>query len=470
MNTKLRFAAHPAFHFLVNEAFTDLINDAIESRFTGVAIALQYYGANTTTAARFDIGIDFTVSGNANASFDGSAGVGDLIDISTVGDAILAVKADFNVSTVLAVVFEANDVEQLVLIGNACSEAENATFSCDLEAASFNLTIDTIDYPLVLEKQTNSSASDALNAAFAAAVNDTAVRPTVREVGANVLTITFNSTSSAVELVVLKTCTPLPAVPAKPPAILTCPDGESTYNVSNSYGLTDDTISKRPFQIAVGKTSIAASFEITGETTLVANVGGVIEVKAVLQAAFSGWLTLNLGMGGFLRFSEWLAALISIFNTDSDGYIAEFFTSTASFEGDLSAYISALAPFDFIPPIDANGAFAEPFEIDFLFIKNESLPEDEQVQRASPNITFEVDLPRIGGLRNLEFRDIIELLGQVLEFLVGAEVDQTPQSCSGGLLGMEIAGQAVFSYQVPSKWSALLCRFCTLITSHLISH
>ena len=414
-------------------------------------------------AARLELSIDFAVSRSATAKFNGSAGIGDLIDISTVGNATLDVTVEFNVSTVLAVIFEPNSEEELVLIGNACGKEDNSTFSCGLEETQFKLTIIDNGYGGDLPQtfllnltgsngDTNASASAQLITALEELPLE--LQPIVREVGANVLTITFNSTTSAVELIALKDCTE----PGNTSAVLgtdmlICPTGQSSVNIFNSYGLSDDMPAKRPFQIAMGNSSIIASFVITGDVILAANVGGVIEVEADLHAQFGGSLTLHLGTDEFLTFPKWLAALISIFHEKSEGYIKEFFTPTASFEGDFTAEVEALAPFNF-GSIDATGAFDEAFEIDFFELKNTpGLP------RKVPNISFEVDLPNIGGVRNLSFAQVVELLAQVLEFLIGAGADDTPTSCSGGLLGKEIGDQPVFSYQVPSKWSGCRAEF-----------
>jgi hypothetical protein len=451
-NTKVRFATHPLFRFLSNPDFTDLINRAIRSRFTAVDIVLKYVPASDS-AARFELKISFDHQLDATVQFDGSIGVGDLIDISTVGNATLEVNADFSVSTVLAVIFEPNVDEKLVLIGNACGKSTNATFTCDLEPVTFKLKIgedsEMVEYVITTAAGTDASATAALRTALLASMPDDNVRPNVTEVGANVLTLSFPEATSSVKLEVDKNCISDAVQNATAPTILYCNDGKRTYKVFNSYGLTDDTLSKRGFQIAVGDTSISAGFEIAGDVIMAANVGGVIEVEADLTSSLSGKLELTLGTpGAFLRFSKWLAALISIFNTASEGHRVDFFKPTASFEANFSASVQALAPFDIIPEIEVSGAFADTFDIDFFFVKNASLPS---VSRKLPNVTFEVDLPDIGGLRNLSLQDVVELLGQVLEFLIGAEADQTPTSCSGGLLGMKIADQAVFSYQVPGK-------------------
>lgn len=67
------------------------------------------------------------------------------------------------------------------------------------------------------------------------------------------------------------------------------------------------------------------------------------------------------------------------------------------------------------------------------------------------DIEFVVDLPSVGNIRNLSFTDVVELLQLALEFLVGdTEVDSV-ESCSGGLLGLEVDNEPIFTYKLPGK-------------------
>ena len=61
-----------------------------------------------------------------------------------------------------------------------------------------------------------------------------------------------------------------------------CNDDQAIINIENDYGLTDQTVSKRSWQIAVGETSIKANFTVTLDVRITSNVGNVIEITADL--------------------------------------------------------------------------------------------------------------------------------------------------------------------------------------------
>jgi hypothetical protein len=68
-------------------------------------------------------------------------------------------------------------------------------------------------------------------------------------------------------------------------------------------------------------------------------------------------------------------------------------------------------------------------------------------------------MPGFGAAKNLSFRDIVDLLVQSMEFLVGGGSDDAVDSCSGGLLGRQILGVNVFTYQIPGEYK--MCRVCS---------
>ena len=221
--------------------------------------------------------------------------------------------------------------------------------------------------------------------------------------------------------------------------MLDCDEGLSNVNIKNDYGLTDQAISKKSYQIAIGDAKIEASFTVTLDVTISTNLGDVIEVTADLFGEISGVLTLSLGTGELLPYTDWLIGLVSIFNANSTGYIADFFKAGAVFNASFNALVEPSFPFNLLGSADATGGFKTPFEINFL----------QPDETGYPDIDFEVEIDGIGDVRNLTFKQVIAILGEALEWLIGSSEDDSIESCSGGLLGKEIDGVNVFTYQLP---------------------
>ena len=178
-------------------------------------------------------------------------------------------------------------------------------------------------------------------------------------------------------------------------------------------------------------------------------MGGVIEVQSTLNALLQGSLTLTVGSPteSILPFSDWIVALTKINATATDeGYIDQFFSASANFEGDVSATVSLLEPFSFdgMPTPSFTGTL-DTFAIDFF-----------AYEKPKPTFDLTIDgLPNIGNVKDLSFSDVIDILGSALEFLVGDPDVDDVTTCSGGLLGTEISGQNVFTYQLPGKFDRL---------------
>ncbi len=223
----------------------------------------------------------------------------------------------------------------------------------------------------------------------------------------------------------------------KQSSVLECEEDELVSPIANDYGLEDFILSKRKWQIAIGDSSISANVTVSLDVTLSTNVGGVIEVTAELAGNISGYLELSLGTGELLPFSDWLVGLINIFDSTSEGFIPDFFEASATFDANFEASVEPSSPFNLLATASASGGFAEPFVIDFLS-KNFSYPE----------IEFDVNIEGIGDVRKLTFKQVVAILADVLEFLVGSGEDDGVDSCSGGLLG-----QDAFTYQLPGTSS-----------------
>lgn len=220
-----------------------------------------------------------------------------------------------------------------------------------------------------------------------------------------------------------------------------CAEDELVDPIPNDYGLEDFSLSKRKWQIAIGDSSITANITVALDVTLSTNVGGVIEVTAALDGTIAGSLVLSIGTGELLPFSDWLVGLINIFgNSSTPGFIADFFEASATFEANFDASVEPSSPFNLLATASATGSFAEPFVIDFL-----------SKDFSYPDIDFEVNIDGIGDVRKLTFKQVVAILADVLEFLIGSNEDDAVDSCSGGLLG-----QDAFTYQLPGASGRLL--------------
>jgi hypothetical protein len=172
-----------------------------------------------------------------------------------------------------------------------------------------------------------------------------------------------------------------------------------------------------------------------------ASVGGVIEVGADVEASLSGDLSFAANeYGDFLPFNEWLITLKDISGNP------EFFRGQFSLDGSFDIGVTVQQPFEVEVPGTFSGGFGvssesrSPFVLDF---------KDPNLTSRRPDLFLEIDLPEIGDIRNLSFADVVRLLKQALEFLVGGEEEDSATSCSGGLLGKEFFGENVFTYQIP---------------------
>lgn len=403
---------------------TDKMEQVLESRFlpAGVTVDFTYVPevSSPYEAARFEVDLGFATDFNVSAGLDASFGLGDLADV-TVADAYINATGAASFKANFGVILGANDDEELVLIGNSCY-GKNFTCAAPTSAYKVNLTYTFLNGTEVFKTLTltgngTSTPATVLNDTLKAATG-TDVRMETQ--GTALLVIRFNSTIQNYTLTVPKI---------------------NTTAIATVYGFTDSVLSKKKFQMAIGTVSAEGRINVTGGADIAANVGGVIAVNSSLGAALSGSVNVSVG-DDFIPAGDWIVALTKIFgDASTEGYRAGFLTANASFDGNFSASVQALKPFDFAR-VNATGQFLEPFAIDFLNVNASKL---------RPNVTFVVDLPKIGNLRDMTFKDVIEPLQLALEFLVGADDGDSVETCSGGLLGLEIGGSSVFTYQIPGK-------------------
>ena len=215
--------------------------------------------------------------------------------------------------------------------------------------------------------------------------------------------------------------------------MLVCGENKKVEYLENDYGLQDQDLSRRPFQIAVWQASIGATFDVEGQENLFATVGGVVEVETNLSVSLFGDLSLSVGSGDLLPFCDWLIAITSIFQPEKGpGYIDGFLNASSTFPtGNLSGKVKALPPFDDVPEVEVGGGFVG-FDVDFIG------------KNSSPPVMLDIDL--LASIRDLSFADVVNSLSKAVKFVVGDGESQSVESCSGGLLGKDLV-----SYQIPSK-------------------
>ncbi len=161
-----------------------------------------------------------------------------------------------------------------------------------------------------------------------------------------------------------------------------------------------------------------------------------IEVTADLVADLRISLSLTLGIGELIPFTDWLVALLAITSATDEGYIPNFLQAKADLNGTFGAIVRARPPFGAAGPISANGYVTH--TLDFLNIN----------ASGSPNVTMKVDMPSL---------ELVDILALAMQLLVGGRSNVTVDSCTGGLLGVEVGDVAVFAYPIPGESSFSVC-------------
>ena len=194
---------------------------------------------------------------------------------------------------------------------------------------------------------------------------------------------------------------------------------------------------KKGFQFGIGLTKISADLDVSGSSVVVANVGGVIEVEGDVEASITGSLQLSAGSKGQLvPLNDWLSTMKNIKKRENVG----FGSAQVTVDGFFDASVKATAPF----ALDVGkfeGSFKQPFILDLFNNTNGT--------GSRPDIVFDINLPNMGDLSNLTFEQVVGLLKQALDFLVGSKEGDTVDSCTGGLMGKEVFGEPVFLYKIP---------------------
>jgi len=435
-------ASTPSFvpRFTNWEGLTALVEKSIQEslQVEGLTVKLNYVPSVSTIPARVELDLGFKYIIKKAATVDTSIEIGDLADIS-VDDGKLSVGAGVTLGTSLAVLFAPNQVDNLVVT----MQTPCTGFSCSsLAQLGYKLEYQFVGSETTETKYGTLSAGSGKPST--ALKNDSTLRTvlsSVEEMGNNILVLKFLQKIQKVKIspkgrVCLKKGTTDEIAYGE----YDCPDGYSFREIiKNNYGLKDVSKKKIPFQIAVGETTVGATLDVDGAVSIVSNIGGVIEATAEVNAAFNGMLDLKVNPKdrGYVGFTEWLADISAIkAETGQTG----FFQAVAKFQGSVTGSATAAAPFDGLKA-SFRGDMAT-YNVDFL-------AANALVNK--PKFNVEVHLPTIGNIKDMSFEDIVGLMEKSLEFLVGDEEDKAEalKSCSGGLLGKEIAGEKIFLYPIP---------------------
>lgn len=169
---------------------------------------------------------------------------------------------------------------------------------------------------------------------------------------------------------------------------------ELTQNTTvNPFGLKNSIQKKRAFQFATGLTEVSAELALGGFADIAAKVGP-IEAEASIEAGITGSVLLSAGSKGvLLPVNEWLSKMKNITLPENAG----FGTAKVTLDGSFDVIASALG-FD----VSATGRLAKPFVLDLM--------NRTAIRTQTPQVILDIDLPNIGDLRNLSFKDVIKLL------------------------------------------------------------
>jgi hypothetical protein len=344
-------------------------------------------------------------------SFSSKLELGDLASV-VVEDASFGLSGGIRVAAEFGIVFGPDEKSSLTLVGQRTNE--NETSSCN--ATAFNVTIhyeknntegnETI---VIVSKCDIKGKLSSLQEAFSKSRLGSDVN--VSEIGSSGLfALTFDSVYSYARVTV----------------------ANGTENDLKRYGLVNGEYEKKSqFQFTIGLFDLTAETELTGNAAVTANVADVLEVTADVDATLFGQVRFAAGkQGQLIPFDDWLATLIAIKDNTSEYYVDNFAVASLTFDGNIAATVSVE---DLGLSTTATGRFEEPYKLNLLSLG--VIPR--------PKFALDVDLPNFGDLRNLSFGDLINLLNQALELLVGSEEADTVESCTGGLLGGDFFAQKI---------------------------
>ena len=392
--------------------------------FTGIdtTITVVYSEGYGDVPGRFLFGIEFSKTlVPLDVSFASSLALGDVADIS-VTNSNLMVEGRLSVSNEFGVIFAPDDTEEMKLtagLSGPVDDDDGLTSTCPSSDANIDFSIRWRNTTMCLDSvrdicTTNvtvtcsgGTTADDRVTNMRSALYSTNLRDDVTAslVGTSTLVLSFIPTFSYAEIYI-----------------------ETEYE-DNIFGLNNETMKKSQFQFANGQAQFAVDVGVSGNAEVAANVGGVVEISADIEAELSGSLLLKAGNAGeLIPMGDWVSKVINLTAPEN----ARFAEASASFDGSFSITGSVNEPFEMTMP-STRGEFREPYQLNLLALitsGSASIPEPD----------IRLDIPSIGDLGNLTFKDVINLLQQFLGFLIGEEEGDSVDTCSGGLLGKEIDG------------------------------
>ena len=452
----------PRFRNIVE--FQGLINKAVKKSVGGsnVGVVINYVprDADAGTAARLSATVEIGYGRSFDFGFDTSLAIGDLTTIEVVGDDLenppkFNTAIDVQLESTVGVTLGPSKDEQIILVANGCDPTCNAPaiyigvkYQEDGDDEWKTLPggeIISLDVGNPLDRLQTSQLNSITKELFQ--LDD-----------APLIIIKFLPKISRVKITIPKCCDGGSELKQECPPNTKeiggselkqeCPPNTEVIEYPNYmyYFKTDQEMSKKPFQVGMGNTTIDAGFTIKADATITANVGEVIEVEAGLSANLTGDLSLNITVpktDELLPFQDWIVAITKVNHTDSVGHISDFFRANATFTGGVNASISLKEPFSLSgDPFTVNGTLDE-YTIKFR--------GDPFLNR--PKFTLEPKFPNIGNVSKLSFDDVLDVLEIALEFLIGDPEESSVQSCDAGLLGLEVFGKNIFAERLPGKTS-----------------
>jgi hypothetical protein len=416
INAPVNPSAVPRFNTMAD--FTARMSQVVTD-FTGIdtTISAVYTPASGDSYGEFIFGIQVEKAFEHGVSFSSSVSLGDFSTLF-VNASSLVIGGSFMLANEFGVILGPDDTQGLKIVSQIDVET-NCTSSnqnLDFDIILYRNDDDPIAHNISITSCAEGAAArvETIKNGVNAVVGEEDV--TVSLVGSSSLVLAFNPYWSKVQTYVLE---------------------------ENIYGLTNDTQKKASFHFANGATALEVNLGLSGGATVSANVLDSIEVAASIDASVGGSLQFNAGSSGqLIPLDTWFSNIRTMLNASDEFHEPGFATCTLSMDGSFGASVEVREPFAIDAPMAFDGSFASPFSLDVLNVSAVSL--------TSPQIQFDIDLPNIGDIGNLSFGDVVILLQMALEFLVG-DPDQgdSVESCSGGLLGKEMFGRAVFAEKIP---------------------
>ena len=409
-------------------------------------ITAEYNPAIDSSIGSFMFGIQLEKEYEHEVSFSSSVSLGDFATLA-VKDSSLRIEGSFGLLNEFNVKLGSNQNEGL----KSFSQVKETNCTTPDQNVNFDVIIQEDDDSPITRKISISSCVEgvvgrveAVKSSVSSVVGEENI--TVSLVGDSTLVFAFHPKYSKVKLVVPET---------------------------NIYGLKNDTIMKSGYHFEIGAGNLDLSLGVSGAATVSARVLDTIEAEATIIASMDGDLQFNSGtQGQFVPMDTWFSDVRAMFNESDEFHNSDFASCTITLNGDFEGSAAAIEPFYLEYPEPFTGYFNEPFNLNVLNLS--------EVKSSRPDITLDIDLPTIGemsfschvhtaiviivphpyyiiyhnmlagDIKKLSVGDVVKFMDIALGFLVGnREKGDSVESCSGGLLGKEINGKKVFTYNIP---------------------